>query len=51
MTEPDYAESLKAEFDMEIHSYAFGFNRNIYIEVITCNHHDKYTNDVGNEEM
>ena len=31
MTERDYTEALKAEFDIEIKSEAFGFNHNISI--------------------
>ena len=31
MTERDYAEAFKSEFDMEIHSEVFGFNCNISI--------------------
>ena len=31
ITERDYSEALKAEFDMEIQSEAFGFNLNISI--------------------
>ena len=44
MTEHDYAEALKPEFDMEIQSEAFGFNYNISIKVITCEYHNKYNN-------
>ena len=48
-TELDYVESLKAEFDMEIHSKEFGFNRTIYIESSTCEYCDKDKNDANNE--
>ena len=36
MTEHDCDEALKAEFDMEIQSEEFGFNRTPLIEVSTC---------------
>ena len=49
ITERDYAEEVKAEFDMEIQSEAFGFNHTIYIEGCTCDYHDKYCNYVNNE--
>ena len=50
ITERDYAEEVKAEFDMEIQSEAFGFNNNISIEDSTGEYHDKDRNDVSNEE-
>ena len=31
MTEHDYSEALKAEFEMKIQSEAFGLNQNIFI--------------------
>ena len=49
MAERDYAEALKAEFDMEIQSEAFGFNHTISIEVGTCEYHNKYHNYVSNQ--
>ena len=49
MTERDYTEAFKEEFDTEILSEAFGFNCNIYIEVSTCEYHNKYHNYVNNE--
>ena len=36
MTERDYTEALKAEFDMEIQSEEFGFNRTLSIEGSNC---------------
>ena len=36
MTEINYAESLRAEFDIGINSEAF----NIYIEDLACEYHD-----------
>ena len=50
MIERDYAEALKAEFDMENQSEGFIFNRNLFIEVSTYEYHDKYLNYVRNEE-
>ena len=49
MTEPSYAEALKAEFDMIIQLDAFGFNRTISIEVSTYEYCDKDNNVVINE--
>ena len=49
MVERDYAEALKEEFDMEIESEAFGFNRTVSIEGITCEYHDKDFNYASNE--
>ena len=48
-TERDYAEASKAEFDMKIHSEAFGFNFTLSIEESTCENHNKDHNDVSNE--
>ena len=50
MTECGYVEALKENFDMGIHSQAFVFNHILSIEVITYEYHDKYCNDVSNEE-
>ena len=36
ITEHDYAEALKAEFDTEIQSETFCFNHTIFIEINTC---------------
>ena len=44
MSERYYVESLKETFYMGIQSKSFGFNRNIYIEVGTCEYHDKNQN-------
>ena len=44
-----YAEALKAEFEMEIQSESFGFNRTLSIEGKTCEYHDKYCNCLRNE--
>ena len=41
MTEHDYAEALKTEFDMEIQSEAFGFNHTLSTEGCTCEYNDK----------
>ena len=49
MTEPDYSEALENEFDMEVQSEAYDFNRTISIEVSTCGNHYKYLNDRSNE--
>ena len=40
MTERDYAEGLKAEFDKEIQSEAFGYNRTLSIEGSSWEYHD-----------
>ena len=45
ITENDYSELLKEEFDMEIQSEAFGFNCTLSIEGSTCEYHNKYQND------
>ena len=39
MTEQDYAEALKSEFDQEIQSEAFGYNRTLSIEGSSCEYH------------
>ena len=44
-----YAEALKAKFDIEIQSDAFGFERTLYIECSTCEYHYNDHNDVSNE--
>ena len=49
MTENDYYEASKVEFDMAIKSEAFGFNSNIYIRGITFEYHNKDYNDLSNE--
>ena len=49
MKERDYDEALKAKFDIEIQSEAFGFNRTLFTEGITYEYHDKHHNDVRNE--
>ena len=49
ITERDYDEALKSEFDMKIQSESFGFNCTLSIEGITCEYHNKYHNDVINE--
>ena len=49
MTECDYAEALRAEFDIEIQSEAFGFNITFTIEVITYEYRIKNCNDVRNQ--
>ena len=49
MIERDNAETLKAEFDMEIQSEPFGFTRTISIEEITCEYHNKYQNCERNQ--
>ena len=49
MTGHDYAEVLKAEFDMEIQSEEFGFNCNLSIEGIPCEYHNKHHNYVRNK--
>ena len=49
MTEHDYVETLKAEFYMENQSEAFGFNRTLSIEGITCEYHNKDHNGIRNE--
>ena len=54
MTEYDYDEALRAEFDIETHLEVFGCNSTIPIEVSTCEYHDKDHNDVrkeGNTKM
>ena len=48
MTEGDYAEALKAEFDMELQSEAFGFNRTLSIEGNTCEYQNKDHNNESN---
>ena len=49
MTECDYAEALKAEFDMEIQQEVFRFNHTLSIEGIICEYHNKHRNDVSND--
>ena len=49
MIKRDYAEALKAEFNMKIQSEAFGINCTISIEDSNCEYHDKYRNSVSNE--
>ena len=49
MSEHDYAEALKAEYDMEIHLEEFGFNCTLSIEDSTCEYHNKYRNYIRNE--
>ena len=49
MKKRDYSESLKAEFGMVIQSEEFGSSRTLSIEVITCDYHNKYHNDVRNQ--
>ena len=49
MIKIEYAEALKVEFDTEIHSEEFGFNRTFSIEGSTCEYHNKYQNDVSNQ--
>ena len=49
MTEHDYSGALKASFDMEIHSEAFGFNCSLSIEVSIFEYHDKYHSGVSND--
>ena len=49
MTERDYAEEFKEEFDMEIQSEEFGFNHTLSIEDSACEYHNKYQNYVRNE--
>ena len=49
MTERDYTEALKAEFDMEIQSEEFGFNRTLSIEGSNCQYHDKDHKNVSND--
>ena len=50
MTERGYTESLKAEFDMEIQSEVFRFNRTLLIEGRTYEYHNKYNDGVSNKE-
>ena len=50
MTEHDYYEALKEEFDMEIQSEAFVFNCNLFIEYRICEYHDKFINASSNAE-
>ena len=48
MIERDYAEVLKAEFDMAIQSEEFGWKL-LSVEGSTYEYHNKYHNDVSNE--
>ena len=48
MSERDYDEALKSEFDMEFQSEEFGFNDNLSKEVSTCEYQNKDQNDVSN---
>ena len=50
MIERDFAKGLRSEFDMEIQSEAFRFNRTLSIEGSTCEYHNKYQNGVSNQE-
>ena len=51
MTERDYAEGMKCEFDQEIQSEAFGYNRTLSIEGSSCEYHvQDPDNDTGNTE-
>ena len=49
MTENDYYEASKVEFDMAIKSEAFGFNSTLSTEVISCEYLNKDNNDVKNQ--
>ena len=49
MTKYNYAEELKAEYDTEIQSAAFGFNLTLSIKFSTCDYHNKDHNDVSNQ--
>ena len=49
ITERDYAEALKAKFDMQIKSEAFGSNHTPSIEGSICEYQNKYLNYVSNE--
>ena len=49
MTERDYSEELKSQFDMEFKSQEFGFKFTISTEGSTCEYHYKYCNGVRNE--
>ena len=54
MIEHDYAEALKAEFDMENYSETFGFNHTLSIYGSTWKYYDNYHNGVskkGNVNM
>ena len=46
--ERDYAEALKEEFDTEIQSEAFVFNRTIFISSSTCDYNYEDRNDISN---
>ena len=49
LTESDYSEALKSEFNLEIQYEAFGFNQALSVTVRNCEYHNANINDVSNE--